>query len=93
VHTINDMQITYDPVKRLKTLEERGIDFEDAVHVFNGDIVELEDTRNPYGECRMLCFGMLNNRRVVVGYVQRGETRHIFSMRKCHEREWNSVWV
>jgi uncharacterized DUF497 family protein len=35
----------------------------------------------------MICFGLLAHRLVVVGYVQRGEVRHIFSMRKANERE------
>ncbi|HAN56170.1 MAG TPA: hypothetical protein DCQ77_08295, partial [Betaproteobacteria bacterium] len=43
----------------------------------------------PFGEQRMICFGFLAGRMVAVGYVQRGETRHIFSMRKANEREQN----
>jgi uncharacterized DUF497 family protein len=86
------MKITYDPAKRLKTLEERGLDFADALYVFAGDVREIEDSRFEYGEKRVLCFGQLSDRRVVIGYVQRGEYRHIFSMRKCHEKEWNKIW-
>lgn len=86
------MKISYDPHKRLKTLEERFLDFEDAFIVFSGDNVEIEDSRSDYGEKRILCFGMLYELRVVIGYVQRGDVRHIFSMRRCHEREWNKIW-
>ena len=43
--------------------------------------------RENYGERRMICFGYLQGRLMVVGYVQRGESRHIFSMRKANERE------
>ncbi|MBF0162739.1 MAG: BrnT family toxin [Magnetococcales bacterium] len=81
------MRITYDPSKRNKTLEERGLDFESAAPVFAGHVYEIEDTRHDYGECRIMCFGELNGRMVVIGYVQRGDTRHIFSMRKANERE------
>jgi uncharacterized DUF497 family protein len=35
----------------------------------------------------MLCFWLFRGRLVVVGYVQRGDTRHVFSMRKANERE------
>jgi hypothetical protein len=35
----------------------------------------------------MICVGFLRNRMTVVGYVQRGQIRHIFSMRKANERE------
>lgn len=86
------MKITYDPVKHAAALKDRGMDFGDAVHVFAGDTLEFEDTREDYGETRILCYGLLNARRVVVGYVQRGRSRHIFSMRKCHEKEWKKVW-
>ncbi|QIL21077.1 BrnT family toxin [Thermomonas sp. HDW16] len=81
------MRLSYDPIKRQKTLDERGLDFEDAIAVFAGLTFEVEDTRQDYGETRMICFGYLANRMVVVGYTQRGSVRHIFSMRKANERE------
>jgi uncharacterized protein len=81
------MGITYDPDKRARTLEERGLDFEDAPIVFAGVTVEVEDTRKDYGETRLLCYGTLEGRLVVVGYTPRGADRHIFSMRKANRRE------
>ena len=81
------MRISYDPSKREKTLAERGLDFEDAIEVFQGLTVEVEDTRKEYGEQRILCFGLLHGRLVVVGYTPRGTVRHIFSMRKANDRE------
>jgi uncharacterized protein len=68
-------------------LAERGLDFADAAIVFAGVAVELEDTRRDYGETRIICYGRLQGRLVVVGYVPRGATRHIFSMRKANARE------
>lgn len=81
------MKITYDPNKHKRTLEERGLDFMDAAIVFDGQVYEFEDTRYDYGERRMIAIGYLVGRMVVVGYVQRAKTRHIFSMRKANERE------
>lgn len=63
------------------------MDFEDAKLVFEGVTVEVEDTRKDYGEVRMICFGLLEGRMVVVGYTLRGSDRHIFSMRKANDRE------
>lgn len=71
------MRITYDPGKRQRALNERGLDFEDAAVVFDGHTFK----------CRILCFGWLAGRLVVVGYTPRGEARHIFSMRKANARE------
>jgi len=81
------MQITFDSAKRDKTQAERGLDFADAVFVFAGITVEIEDTRKQYGETRIICYGLLEGRMVVVGYTTRGAERHIFSMRKANERE------
>jgi uncharacterized protein len=81
------MELTYDPDKRAKTLAERGLDFDDAVQVFDGPVFELEDDRQDYGEPRWITFGLLNERMVVLVWTPRGETRHIISMRKANERE------
>jgi uncharacterized DUF497 family protein len=81
------MRITFDPAKRARTLADRGLDFEDAAIVFEGTTVEVEDTRKNYGEPRIICYGLLSGRLVVVGYTPRGATRHVFSMRKANDRE------
>lgn len=85
------MCITFDPHKRSVTLAERGLDFQDAAVVFEGPTVEFEDTRKDYGEPRIICFGFLVGRLVVVGYVPRGAVRHVFSMRKANEREHKKI--
>ena len=81
------MTITHDPDKRERTLRDRGLDFEDAPIVFAGLTVEVEDTRKDYGEKRLICYGQLAGRLVLVGYTPRGADRHIFSMRKANLRE------
>lgn len=85
------MGITYDPAKRAWTLRERGLDFDDAALVFDGVTVEFEDRRRYYGETRMICFGFLQGRLVVVGYTRRGADRHVFSMRKANAREESRI--
>jgi len=81
------MRVTFDPAKRAKTLAERGLDFLDAAVVFEGTTVEIEDKRKNYGETRVICYGLLAGRLVVIGYTPRGAVRHIFSMRKANDRE------
>ena len=49
------MRITFDSVKRDRTLAERGLDFADAVFVFSGVTLEIEDTRKDYGEPHIIC--------------------------------------
>ncbi len=81
------MRMTFDPAKRDQTLAERGLDFADAEFVFAGVTLEVADTRKTYGEPRIICYGFLEKRMVVVGYTPRGADRHVFSMRKANERE------
>ena len=81
------MRITFDPGKRIATLEERGLDFADATEVFDGITAEAEDTRKDYGETRIICFGMLRGRLVQIVYTPRDAGRHIISMRKANGRE------
>ena len=83
----NRVAITYDPAKRAEALEKRGLDFEDSAIVFAGPTFETEDLRKNYGEKRIICFGRLHDRMVVVGYTPRGADRHVFSMRKANDRE------
>jgi len=81
------MRLTFDPAKRLRTLEERGLDSDDASVVFRGTTIEVDDIRKDYGERRIICYGLLSGRLVVIGYTPRGNARHIFSMRKANDRE------
>ena len=81
------MRISYDLAKRERAFLERGLDFEEVLEVFRGLTVEVDDLRKDYGERRVLCFGQLRGRLVVVGYTPRGSTRHIFSVRKANARE------
>ncbi len=85
------MIITCDPAKRSKTLDERGLDFMDAVKVFAGPTVEYEDFRKGYGERRFLCFGILNGLVVAIAYTPRGNTRRVFSMRRANASEKKKV--
>ena len=82
------MKITFDPQKRLKTLSERGIDFAvDADKVFAGKAIDFPDDRFDYGEERQITVGWLDKRMVFMVWTQRGETRHVISMRFCHAKE------
>jgi len=85
------VKVTFDPAKREKTLAERGLDFADAALVFAGDTLEVEDDRKDYAEVRIICFGALAGRMVVIGYTPRGADRHVFSMRKANEREKDRI--
>jgi hypothetical protein len=55
VCTFNAVTVTFNPVKRLVTLRERGLDFAtDAEKLFAGDAATFVDDRFDYGEVRWL---------------------------------------
>ncbi len=81
------IEIEYDEAKRLKILEERGIDLADAGLVFEGEHSELLDDRKSYGEIRFRVWGYLHGRRVNLVWTPRGERRRIVTMRHAHEYE------
>lgn len=82
------MTVTFDPVKRLVTLQQRGLDFAtDAERLFKGDTVTFVDDRFDYGEVRWLTLGWMNERAVMMVWTDRPPNRHIISMRYCHDKE------
>ena len=80
-------KITFDPVKRARTLSERGLDFADADEIFSGGHFNLADERKDYGETRFLTFGVLKGRLVAMVWTQRDGARRIISMRHANDRE------
>lgn len=85
------MRITFDPAKRDLVLERRGLDFARAGEVFAGLTATVVDERFDYGETRFITAGHLDGRLVVMVWTQRGEARHIISMRHCHAKE-EEIW-
>ena len=82
------MRITFDPQKREVTLQERGLDFNDATEVFAGPTLTVLDTRREYeGEDRYRTYGYLRGRMVKLAWTPRGTARRVFPMRKCNARE------
>jgi uncharacterized DUF497 family protein len=69
-------------VNRLK----HGIDFVDAVRIFDGPIVEGPDEREDQ-EVRLIAFGALGLRVIAVVYTWRGETCRIISARRATNNE------
>ncbi len=81
------MLIEYDAAKRDATLLLRGLDFDDAVAVFNGLSYTAADTRKEYGDARNQTVGLLQGRMVIVIWTRRRDIRRIISMRYANDRE------
>ena len=82
------MIIEYDHQKRQATIEERGLDFEDAPLIFTASRrITWIDNRQEYGENRMITMGELAGRLVIIVHTDRADVARIISMRKANERE------
>jgi uncharacterized DUF497 family protein len=70
-------------------MAKHGIDFDDAVRIFEGPVLEKVDQRRNYGEERIATVGVANGLDLFVVYTVRKGNRRIISARRAnrHERE------
>jgi uncharacterized DUF497 family protein len=79
--------ITFDESKRQVNIERHGIDFIGCDAIWDNFTITREDTRQAYGEERLVTFGLLHNEVVVLVYTERSGTPHIISLRKAEKYE------
>lgn len=89
------MDVSYDPEKRRVTLEQRGLDFDNAANLFTGLHYTRLDQRYDYGEDRYISVGLIDDDTIVVVWTRRDDNRRIISMRKADrdEREQYRQWL
>jgi len=80
------MDFEWDEAKRLRTIEERGLDFRDARQLFDGrPIYSYPSPRAD--EDRMVSIGSLERRLIAVVWMERNGVRRIISMRRTRDAE------
>jgi uncharacterized DUF497 family protein len=80
------MEFEWDATKRQSTLDERGLDFRDARHLFDGrPVFSYMSPRE--NESRVVSVGALEGRCVAVVWTQRGGAQRIISMRRARDGE------
>ena len=84
------MQITYDPAKDSRNVEERGLSFARVWDFEWSTALIVEDDRFDYGECRYRAMGFIGDRLHVVVFPPRGDAVHVISFRKANKREVKS---
>ncbi len=87
------MGFEWDEAKRLANLGKHGIDFVDAIAVFEGDTVTVEDDRYSYGEQRFVSFGLLQGQVVAVVHTERDDRIHIISAKKATQSEQRTYFA
>ena len=80
------MEFSWDHGKRLKTIEDRDLDFADAALFFDGRPVVHQPTPR-HDEDRWKSTMVIEDKFFTVVWLWRQETRHIVSMRRVHAQE------
>ena len=82
------MEFDWDPAKRARNIDERGIDFVDVVPGFADPARKvIRDDRKDYGETRFNMLAKVEGRVFHVTYTERGNIVRIISARKANKRE------
>ncbi len=83
------MPFEWDAAKNTANLAKHGIDFQDAVPIFDGPVLEKIDRRRDYGEERIAAVGVAMGLALYVVYTVRGDKRRIIPARRAnrHERQ------
>jgi uncharacterized protein len=81
------MAFEWDAAKHTANLVKHGIDFRDAVRIFEGPVLEQADRRRHYGEERIAAVGMAEGLELYVVYTVRSGKRGIISARRANRHE------
>jgi uncharacterized protein len=75
----------WDEEKRRHNIEKHGVDFLDAILIFENPVIEAEDSRKEYEEIRIQALGHADNEYFIVVYTWRGPRRRIISAWKVDD--------
>jgi uncharacterized protein len=83
------MNFEWDDDKNDVNRQKHGVDFVEAMLIFENDVLTAEDTRQDYGERRFRSIGLVDGNCFVVVHTQRGDAKRLISAWKggADERE------
>lgn len=81
------MPYEWDEAKRLSNVRKHGIDFKDAIDIFEYDTLLMEDDCFDYRERRFLSIGLLRGYVIVVVHTEMAGVTRIISARKATKYE------
>ena len=73
------MIFEWDEKKRQENIESRGVDLLFAALIFEGRVLTKEDTREDYGETRLISLGLIDDVPYVVVHTERGEKTRLIT--------------
>ena len=86
-HFIMPITFEWDERKNQQNIEKHGISFRRAATIFNGRVLQWEDSRKDYGEERQIAIGRIESRILQVVYTLRNQHLRIISARKATKDE------
>ena len=87
MYTIYVMEFEWDTIKNQRNIEKYGIDFIDAVRIFERPTLTVVDNRRDYGEKRIAATGTVEDVILYVVYTIRDSVLRIISARRANRRE------
>jgi len=81
------VRFDWDPDKDERNRRERGLGFDFAALVFEGETIECSDDRRDYGEARVRAIGEMDGLVLHVVFTDRGDVRRIISARLANKKE------
>jgi hypothetical protein len=82
------IEFDWDPAKAVSNLREHRVSFEEAAIAYGDPFaVEWIDTREAYGEERVILLGQGGGRVLTVVYTERGDLIRIISARRASKHE------
>jgi uncharacterized DUF497 family protein len=79
------MEFEWDENKNATNLSKHRIDFDDAIGIFEGPVMEFRSDRE--GEQRWIAIGLLDGREIAVIYTIRDDVHRIISARRARKHE------
>jgi len=81
------MEFEWHDQKRRTNLSRHGIDFEDAIAIWDGPVLEVPSPQLHHGEERFLAVGQCEGRIIAVVFTWRGKVRRLISARAARKNE------
>ena len=81
------MEFEWDSIKNQRNIEKHGIDFTDAVRIFERPTLKVVDNRRNYSEKRIVAMGTVEDVILYVVYTVRDDIWRIIPARRANRRE------
>ena len=87
MHTLNTVEITYDPAKNASNIDLRGLSFEQVADFDFQTSIFWIDVRKTYPEVRISALGLLAGRVHALVFAETTNGIRVISFRKANKRE------